>query len=286
MNKFVVERINNILLDLLSKGEIPWRQTWRVGHSKNLLTGRYYRGINAWTLGESEFWLTLKQCNSIGGRIKTGAKSKPAIFIAFVDKEIDAKTGEERILEKKRFISGYWNVFKVEDCTIPEDVLAKYKKIEPAPTVFPELDDVVWDYLTRPEKTGPRIEIRMGLNPKYLPVLDRVEVPPIEAFTQTEEYYATVLHELCHSTGSKTRLKREGIVEFDKKGTEKYAKEELIAEIGSTYLMAHVGKEMPMIKNAAAYINGWTKAIHDDPNVVINASREAEKASQYVLGAI
>jgi antirestriction protein ArdC len=286
MNKFVVERINAILLDLLEKGQIPWRQTWRVGHSKNLVTGRYYRGINAWTLGESEYWLTLKQCNDIGGRVNKGAKSKPAIFIAFVDKEIDAKTGEERILPKKRFISGYWNVFKVEDCTIPEDVLAKYKKIEPAPSVFPELDNIVWDYLTRPEKTGPRIEIKMGLNPNYIPALDRVEVPPIEAFTQSEEYYAAILHELCHSTGSKNRLKREGIVEFDRKGIGKYAKEELIAEIGSTYLMAHAGKEMPMIENAAAYIAGWKQAIHDDPNVVINASREAEKASQYVLGGI
>jgi antirestriction protein ArdC len=65
---------------------------------------------------------------------------------------------------------------------------------------------------------------------------DRIQMPPIEAFRDAESFYATLAHETTHWTKHESRLQRD----FGRKtwGDEGYAREELVAELGSAFLCA------------------------------------------------
>ena len=85
--------------------------------------------------------------------------------------------------------------------------------------------------------------------------LDRVNVPSIQQFENSEEFYCTLFHELCHSTGHATRLNRKGISGLTPFGTKQYSKEELVAEMGAAFLSSHAGIDYEVItENSAAYI--------------------------------
>jgi antirestriction protein ArdC len=95
------------------------------------------------------------------------------------------------------------------------------------------------------------------------------------------EYYSTFFHEIIHSTGHEKRLNRSLKNGF---GSESYAKEELIAELGSVFLNNHYGIETSnTFDNSTAYIQSWLKALKDDKKLIVTASTQAEKAANYVL---
>jgi antirestriction protein ArdC len=122
-----------------------------------------------------------------------------------------------------------------------------------------------------------------GSKPFFSPATDRVTLPPRELFTSAEEYYATALHELVHSSGSEKRLAREGICEATPFGSPVYSKEELIAEMGAAYLCAEAEISPAVIQNQAAYIAGWCKRFRDDRRLAIHAAAHAQRATDYIL---
>ena len=65
---------------------------------------------------------------------------------------------------------------------------------------------------------------------------------------------------------------------------ERYSKEELVAEIGASFLCALCGIENKTINNSAAYIQGWLKRLNNDSTLIISASAQAQKAVDYILG--
>src|SRR5690606_18436020 len=94
----------------------------------------------------------------------------------------------------------------------------------------------------------------------YRPGTDSVTMPPQNLFAMPEEYYATLFHELTHSTGHKDRLDRDGIRKPSSFGSAGYAREELIAEMGAAFLCSRSGIGTRTIDNAAAYLQGWISA--------------------------
>ena len=70
----------------------------------------------------------------------------------------------------------------------------------------------------------------------YSPAHDYVQVPPKATFTEPDEYYETVFHELVHATEHPTRLNWSR-----KESDNSYAMGELIAEIGACYLARELG---------------------------------------------
>ena len=87
---------------------------------------------------------------------------------------------------------------------------------------------------------------------------------------------------MTHSTGHRKRLNRiKSPAHF---GDEEYSREELTAEIGAAALMNFAGLETSKsFRNSAAYIQGWLKALKDDPRMIVNASGQASKAVDYIL---
>ncbi len=64
----------------------------------------------------------------------------------------------------------------------------------------------------------------------------------------------------------------------------KYAKEELIAEIGSASLCNLCGVETPeAFENSAAYIQNWINALNGNRHLIVSASSKAQKAVDFIL---
>lgn len=67
-------------------------------------------------------------------------------------------------------------------------------------------------------------------------------------------------------------------------GSHTYSKEELLAEMGATFLCGHAGIENKVIENSTAYIQGWLQRLRNDNRLVVKAAAQAQKAADYILG--
>ncbi len=100
-------------------------------------------------------------------------------------------------------------------------------------------------------------------------------------FLDAPHYYATLFHELVHSTGHTTRLNR---LEKGSFGSHSYSKEELVAECGSAFLCALAGISNERIEtNTTAYIQSWISALKSDPKMIVQAAAQAQKATDMIL---
>ena len=112
-----------------------------------------------------------------------------------------------------------------------------------------------------------------GCTPCYRPATDEVNMPPWSDFVDGLAYYSTKIHELVHWTGHESRLDRLGLK--NKKG---YAFEELVAEMGASFMMAQLGLEPTARDDHAQYISSWLKALNNDVKYVFEAAKVAQQA--------
>ncbi|MES9148557.1 zincin-like metallopeptidase domain-containing protein, partial [Cutibacterium acnes] len=99
-------------------------------------------------------------------------------------------------------------------------------------------------------------------------------------FKAPANYYATALHELTHWTGHESRLART----FGKRfGDDAYAFEELVAELGSAFVMSHLGLHDATLELHASYVDSWLSVLRRDKNAILTASRHANAAYQFIL---
>ena len=116
----------------------------------------------------------------------------------------------------------------------------------------------------------------------FHPLTINVVVPQLSQYQRQEEYYSTLFHELTHSTGHKSRLNR--ICDIASFGSDEYSREELVAELGSAYLVNHCGLESEdSFRNSAGYIQGWLKALKDDKKLIVSAAGAAGRAVNLIL---
>ena len=275
MNSKSYDRITERIVSLLSQGTVPWHKPWHVqtGLPRNLITQKPYRGINVFLLMamnyESPNWLTLRQANVMGGQIKPGEKSCPVVFWKPMQVK-DKESGEDRKIPFLRL----YHVFNVAQCT-------GLKNIPPA--------DVTAFIQTLPAELvanmPQRPVIKHGMAAAYYsPTNDTIGVPVRDRFETEDHYYATLFHELVHSTGHETRLKRASIMERNGYGSDPYAKEELIAEMGSAFLCGYAGIVDQTINSSAAYLEGWLKSLKEDKTLIVHAAAQAQKAADFILG--
>jgi len=102
-------------------------------------------------------------------------------------------------------------------------------------------------------------------------------VPFRHQFESPESFYETSFHELCHWTEKR--------VGFDRSQAENtYALGELIAEIGSCFLMGELGLPTTSnLTNHAAYLKSWLKGMNGDSKFIFRAAAQASKAVEFVL---
>lgn len=275
-NDKVYEIIYDKIVTLIEeKGLLPWQKPWTGTEPANFTNKKNYRGINPWILSLQGFscpyWLTFKQAEKLGGKVRKGERGTPVVFWKWIDKE-DQETGET-----KRFpILRYYTVFNVEQCDNikwePEKTTKKNGKIKKCEKVIREF------------KGKPKIQHGKS-GAFYQPKTDQIGMPNKGNFINSEEYYSTLFHEAIHSTGHKSRLNRHEQENCSHNfGSHSYSKEELCAEFGAAFLCALTGIENKTIDNSAAYLKSWLKKLKENKKWLVQAAAQAQKACDHILG--
>lgn len=286
----IYQAVTDRILSILDQGVAPWRQPIRGTGSEgllptNLASLRAYRGINvfllamtSWAEGfSSPYWMTYRQAAAKGGHVRKGEKGSLVIFwkqYATRDKKTDEPI--------KVLVLRHYTVFNAEQCegielpspTAPAESETEQSPFEPIETCAA----IVAGYAG-----GPAIEHR-GSRACYRPRTDTVQIAEPERFESGESYYATLFHELAHSTGHSKRLNRGLDRDLKSFGSPDYSREELIAEFASAFLSAAAGIGGQTVEQSAAYIDGWRKKLRSDKKIAITAAGAGQRATDLILG--
>ena len=292
--------INDRIMALLDKGVVPWRRPWRsvTGNSTDPVNsqGRAYRGLNRLVLGavamlegySSPVWMTYRQANQLGGKVKTGEKGTAVIFWKQLEvDDADSKTGKKTIPMLRYFT--VFNFDQTENVKLPKKLAAASQPRELVVDTFEDGTQYIAEAeaiaLNMPNK--PVVHEKASDRAFYVPLLDAVTVPLRSQFGSIEEFYSTLFHELAHSTGHETRLNRKGANEVNHQfGSAPYAREELVAEMANAFLSAEAGIDPATLENSAAYIASWKKALADDPQCLVKAASAGQKAADFILNRL
>ena len=271
--------VTNRIITALEQGTPPWVCPWQNGNTlpSNLVTGKPYRGINVLMLTTDAMshshtdhrWLTFKQANELGTRIRKGEHGTPIVFY--------------RLRECSNAISDGVDVTEKRSIPLLKTyIVFNASQLERLPDRFALRPNSAWQPIEEAQqvldKTGAVI-CHGGKRAFYRPSDDVIQLPLPAAFAQRTDYYATALHELCHWTGHPQRLNRAHGARCD---IEAYAYEELVAEIGAAFLCAHSG--LPARLEHASYIESWLEALRRDKRLIFVAAGAAQKAADFVLG--
>jgi antirestriction protein ArdC len=112
---------------------------------------------------------------------------------------------------------------------------------------------------------------------------DFVAMPNRVSFDKDDGYFATLFHELIHSTGHASRLNRPTLTESAGFGSNPYCKEELIAEMGAAFLCGQAGIGETILENSAAYVQNWLAQLQNDKKLIVQAAAQAQKAADFIL---
>ena len=279
---FALETFAKKVTEMVLNNSAPWTKPWGAKQAKglpvNALTGKAYRGCNVMLLLATSFksrgWMTFKQVSSVGGKVKKGSRASDIFFFTTIQTEhTDSKTGETVLVDipcLKNF-----KVFNLEQIELPEDAPLKYhpenmdkNPIDDNP-VFDECEQLL----------NLAVWYEDDTKAYYIPSRDEIHLPNRRTFSSLSGFWGTAMHELSHWTGNESRLNRDMCHSF---GSQKYAREELIAEVSSWLLAVTLGTPHEP-QNSAAYLASWVKDFKDKPRELYSAISQAQKVVDYLL---
>lgn len=289
------KKVNEQLIKLLKEGDLFWRKPWRDGYRikgktygpQNYETQLPYRGFNAWMINfinisineNNTLFLTAKQIAKRGGKLKKTAVKYPVHAFIKGEKQVKRKDGKTVTEEYVGWVD--YVVYPLSHTEGVKPIVRKTKS-----TTHEASEEIVIDAETLISGMPKRPPIKNGGNKAfYSPSGDYVQMPLKKAFKQQKSYYSVLFHELIHSTGHEKRVGRDF---SGRKGDKKYAFEELIAELGASYLCAVCDIEYYTIKNSAAYLKSWGNVVMNelktDKNFLFRAVYAASKAAKFIIG--
>lgn len=258
----------------------PFNRKGEAGRPTNIVSKKAYRGINTllltWTPFASQHWGTYKQWADKGCQVRKGSKSTRIIFWQFIEKvEQDGTKKTIPMLRtysvfNREQVDGTW----AESLDAAPQAQSEVQVIEAADKFF--------------QATGASIRYSNQGRAFYSPSEDFIHMPNREVFeatptsTATECFYSTQAHEVIHWTGHKSRLDRLKLTGF---GSEEYAFEELVAELGAAILCGTLGISTSPRPDHAQYLNSWMKALKNDKRMFVKAAGLAGKAVDFLTRA-
>ncbi len=224
--------------------------------------------------------MTFRQAEELGGHVRKGETGSLVVYAGRIRKAGEDRTDEDTLTgdtgavedDKAReipFLKGY-TVFNVEQI----DGLPERYATSPAPVARIE--------------TAERFLLNCGATVGhggdrawYSPAADCIQLPRFASFRDAESYYATYAHELTHWTGHPSRLDRALAQKQDRDG---YAREELVAELGSAFLSADLGLTPEPRADHAAYLSHWLTILKADKRAIFRAAADAQRAADFLHG--
>lgn len=286
------KEIADIFIKALEEETLPWHSgfdKFRYIPPFNPANGTVYQGMNSFNFALKSFmrgytdprFMTMSQANELGGKVKKGEHCiwgfnfKPTLVLVKDEEgnpvldDKGQKQYKEMIFPKPFMV---FNVEQFEGLNLPK---------------IPEIEqpDHKWTPVERAENLLKASKANISneltcLVPHYSPLADKITLPLPNQYHDAENYYSTALHELSHWTGHSSRLNRD----FAKdKHTQKYAREELRAEIGSAMVNMMLGIAPKISENNKAYIKGWIAHLKEEPKEILRACGDAEKISDYIM---
>lgn len=289
MKQDVYQQVTDRIISQLEQGVVPWKSPYfsKVGFPRNFSTGKAYQGINVFLLGShrytSPFFLTFIQAKELGGNVRKGERGSFVIKYGTYNKDEETTGDEDETSKTRGYLKSYtvFNASQIEGIEFPE------------PQDLPELPkSVICDHARRIIAGMPKAPvIKEGTAiPFYRPASDSVHMPESRFFDSEEAYYSTLFHELTHSTGHASRLARKSLLEnkgmfSDDEGRKIYAEEELVAEMGASFLNAYAGIFDNELASSAAYLQSWINALKskDAKGWIIRAASQAQKAADFIM---
>lgn len=283
------ERIAEQLIEQLKEGRAPWQRPWGTDGGDylptNAATGKRYKGVNAIALmaqgHDDQRWLTYKQAEAMGAQVRKGEKGTGIIYWKFEDEQAlkdaqgkpiknDAGETMKMKVQLERPRPFYATVFNAEQI----DGLPPLAAREARPFSQHGRAETIM------ANSGVKIIEAPGDRAYYRPATDEIRLPRRDQFTSEAGFYATALHELGHATGHASRLDRDLNGGF---GSQKYAKEELRAEIASMIVGSELGTGHDP-SHHVAYVASWIEVLTEQPLEIMRACADAEKIRDHVLG--
>lgn len=281
----VAAEITDLIIRKLEVGVPPWTRPWRVagaGGRPLRHCGTPYTGINTvylWAVADangyrSRFWMTYRQAEALGGHVRRGEHGSLSVYYSnFKKTEADPVTGAES--ERSiRFLRHYL-VFNAD-------------QIDGLPAYFYPDDDMLAPIDPSARQTAidqffDRVpaEVRHGGDRAFFhPTFDYIQMPHRRSFRTMDHYASVRAHETVHWSGGTARLART----FGKRfGDKAYSFEELVAEIGSGLICAHLRLPNELHDNHASYVAHWLSILRADKTAIIHAASKAEQAFNYLL---
>ena len=297
LNDPTYQVITDKILSLIKDEGLIWRKPWnaKVNGSSDMahnhVTKHTYSGANFYLnyLLLKDYsnpkYFTFNQVSKLGGSVIKNQKGWPVVYFKWLYKHIASNklVDEKEALTNEKLKSGYdkfpvlfyYKVFNYEQCEglkiqiVPSKKKTEKEKIESAEKII--------------DGMPKRPKIQKGNEAWYSQAKDLVQLVPLDQFKVDQEYYSVAFHELIHSTGHPDRVKRDLTGRF---GTKNYAFEELIAELGASFLCGESGILYYTLKNSAAYIKNWSTKLKEemarDPKFFLQAAGQAHKAAEFM----
>ena len=318
-----IDKFTEMMIDRMERLKAgDWKKGWIgggtvMGMPQNL-TGRNYSGSNSFFLQldsamhsyRTPVYMTFHQAMNEGLHIKKGSTSMPVIYWDLTVKDKDGHKvsrddyrnmteSERQLCDVRPFMKSYM-VFNIDQTNLEEVNKEKYDKVIDR-FKAPELRDTkgmyvnaALDRMFERQEWICRVQTdKMSDSAYYSPSRDIVVLPkkeqfnigstPEEIYKDGMEYYSSALHEMTHSTGTPERLNR---TKGDKFGDDKYAKEELVAELSAAMMGNAMGFDARILDNNAAYLDGWIATLREDPKFIVSVMADVNKASGMVLEEI
>ncbi|MDC1215035.1 zincin-like metallopeptidase domain-containing protein [Rhodospirillales bacterium] len=269
-------KITSQITELMQQHGSDWTRPWTstAGGPSNALTGDHYKGINTLLLNleahgkgySRPYWATFKQWRMKGGSVRKGQRGTLCVFYKPIVIEQPNESIKTVPVMKHFFL---FNADQVDGIEIPETEES---------VAIQDRNHAVDDLLNG---TGAIIH-ETGSRAYYSPSKDHICIPPLSAFSSSEMFYSTLLHELSHWSGHPTRLNREEGMQ-SRFGSSAYAMEELVAELASAFLSIQLKVSHEPRKDHAQYLNSWLQVLDQDPKAFSTAASKAQRIADYLL---
>lgn len=324
--KKVLDRVNELILERIKNGENVLVKKYTkvdlldgyVNEPRNYVSNKPYTGVNR-ALLEPGYYVSFKQAQELGGKVKKGAKSSLVyglythdyVKYKFTDEDgketekVSTKDAFEKLKQKypettfnvieewSTIRHAYFCVFNIKDCENLKKLNHKVIKTVPDPKIPTQELDPLAEFVAKlntedkpnPITLQPDSDVECSC---YSKDNDTVYMKNFYEYKDSSEYYDNLFHELSHATGHESRLNRASLTSSAKFGDDIYSKEEIIAQISSNYCMQRLHLlTYNQLEESNKYIKSWyehlSEPLKKDPAFLIKVFSSAEKASNYLF---